>query len=293
MRHLQRYFAAAAAKTESKSIEKSIVLIGCGHPALIDEYARSTQCPYPIYTDPTQKLAKLMGCSKWAGMFPGPRADYTKENGNAVTAIVTSMLDNARAFKPTCPPDCDKLHEGAEDGRQTACSANGKALKKRISKDGLRGGPWLQIGGEFLFENGELVWAHRMRSTRGHMAPNMLRKVLDPADVGPPPPGKEEPAPMKSETSSSSTITPGSDPSRLGSSKSSKSAASSGQAWSKAEYTLLPGSHIVQQASGASSNVDPDEDDVRTHSLRPSPSFKELRSRIPTRYSAIPEAAAS
>ena len=37
-------------------------------------------------------------------------------------------------------------------------------LRKR---DLLRGGNMLQVGGEFLFENGKIIWCHRMRDVRG------------------------------------------------------------------------------------------------------------------------------
>ncbi|KAF2451875.1 hypothetical protein P171DRAFT_426312 [Karstenula rhodostoma CBS 690.94] len=32
-----------------------ITVVGCGRPELIDMYAQTTQCPFPIYADPTRK----------------------------------------------------------------------------------------------------------------------------------------------------------------------------------------------------------------------------------------------
>lgn len=46
-------------------------------------------------------------------------------------------------------------------------------------KDALAGGPMSQVGGEFLFEDGEPIWCHRMQSIRGHADFKTLRRVLD------------------------------------------------------------------------------------------------------------------
>lgn len=51
-------------------------------------------------------------------------------------------------------------------------------LKKRPSVEGLRSGPIFQVGGEFLFENGELVWCHRMKGMRSHAEIKVLRRAL-------------------------------------------------------------------------------------------------------------------
>lgn len=44
--------------------------------------------------------------------------------------------------------------------------------------DALKGGDVKQIGGEFLFEGGEVVWCHRMQNTRDHAEVEVLREVL-------------------------------------------------------------------------------------------------------------------
>ena len=41
------------------------------------------------------------------------------------------------------------------------------------------GGPYSQLGGEFLWEDGELVWCHRMRNTRDHTEVGVLREMLE------------------------------------------------------------------------------------------------------------------
>jgi hypothetical protein len=50
------------------------------------------------------------------------------------------------------------------------------AIRKR---DVVKGGNIFQIGGEFLFEEGEVVWCHRMRNYRNHAEVSVIRKVLE------------------------------------------------------------------------------------------------------------------
>ena len=45
-------------------------------------------------------------------------------------------------------------------------------------KNAIKGGDFKQVGGEFLFEGGKVVWAHRMRNTRDHAEVDVLRGVL-------------------------------------------------------------------------------------------------------------------
>ena len=42
----------------------------------------------------------------------------------------------------------------------------------------MKGGDYWQVGGEFLFENGQVTWCHRMKNTRDHAALSDLRKKL-------------------------------------------------------------------------------------------------------------------
>lgn len=40
------------------------------------------------------------------------------------------------------------------------------------------GGAYNQLGGEMLFEDGEVTWCHRMRNTRDHTEIAVLKEVL-------------------------------------------------------------------------------------------------------------------
>ena len=54
----------------------------------------------------------------------------------------------------------------------------GQMIKAGI-KDGTTGGHLLQIGGEFMFENGEPIWCHRMKVMRGHAEMKAMERILN------------------------------------------------------------------------------------------------------------------
>lgn len=69
MQGCQAYIAQVAKSIKPEELaalptSTSIVLIGCGAPELIDFYAQVTGWPYPIYTDPTNKLQEALGCKR-------------------------------------------------------------------------------------------------------------------------------------------------------------------------------------------------------------------------------------
>jgi hypothetical protein len=129
----------------------SIVVIGCGKPDMIEHYKRFTGCPFPIYADPSRSLFKRLGMNLTLN-FGGQRPEYMADIPfmkwqNGQIAQIASEVRN---------PD------------------NG--VRKR---DAFRGGNLLQIGGEFLFEEGEVVWCHRMRSMRDHAEVGVIRRLLE------------------------------------------------------------------------------------------------------------------
>ncbi|KAK4121390.1 hypothetical protein N657DRAFT_648214 [Parathielavia appendiculata] len=92
-----------------------ICVIGCGDPALIDMYAAATDCPFPIYADPTRRLYAELGMVRTLAL--GARPAYMKQNllASSVQSIVQGL----------------------------------KNVPKGLA---LKGGDSRQVGGEFLFE---------------------------------------------------------------------------------------------------------------------------------------------
>ena len=117
-----------------------MVIIGCGQPDLIPIYIKETECPFPIYADPTKRLYKLLGMTRT--LDPGPKnPEYMQMS--FPTAIIRAFLQ--------------ALRHGSK---------------------ALRGGDFSQVGGEFVLEDSRVVWCHRMKNTRDHAEFSVLRSEL-------------------------------------------------------------------------------------------------------------------
>jgi len=126
----------------------SIAVIGCGQPELIPMYTDATSCPFPIYAEPTRKLYDQLGMTR------------TLELGDKPAYMQTNMFINS----------VQSIFQGLGSGK--------KAWK---------GGDMKQVGGEFLFENGECMFAHRMKTTRDHMEVSEIRGLIGLDGTRPPP----------------------------------------------------------------------------------------------------------
>ncbi|KAF1967830.1 hypothetical protein BU23DRAFT_558996 [Bimuria novae-zelandiae CBS 107.79] len=116
-----------------------ITVIGCGRPELIEMYTQTTNCPFPIYADPTRKLYDLLNMTRTLDL--GKKPEYFQSN--MLFTTVQSIVQ----------------------GLKTGSNA-------------LKGGDLKQVGGEFLFDHGKCVWAHRMRHTRDHAEVSEVRQLL-------------------------------------------------------------------------------------------------------------------
>ena len=133
----------------STPMPTNVTVIGCGHPEIIRHYRSFTQCPFTMYTDPSRKLFRMLGM-RWTLHVGRGQPDYMKD------ISVLELLDEQRKLI-------------------AASLRDPEGMRKR---DILRGGNPLQIGGEFLFEDGEVVWCHRMKHIRNHSEVRRLRHML-------------------------------------------------------------------------------------------------------------------
>jgi hypothetical protein len=102
-------------------------------------YTETTNCPFPIYADPTRKLYDLLGMTR------------TLQLGSKPSYMQSGLFINS----------VQSIFQGLSSG-----------------KNALKGGDFKQVGGEFLFENGDCTWVHRMKTTRGHSEVGELRNLL-------------------------------------------------------------------------------------------------------------------
>ena len=103
-------------------------------------YARDTECPFPIYADPSKELYARLGMIRTLSLGP-KRPQYMQYS--LPSAMVRS------------------IYQGLKAGRSA-----------------FKGGDYWQVGGEFIFEDGQIIWCHRMRNTRDHAEIPETRRQL-------------------------------------------------------------------------------------------------------------------
>lgn len=126
-------------------VPTNIVVIGCGSPSMIPFYKQATGCPFPIFADPTRKLYKALGMTLTLNMAGPKRPGYMKD----IPLYQWQLKQWTTMAKPP----------------------------KGNSR--FKGGNLLQIGGEFLFQDGQVVWCHRMKNMRGHAEVDVVKRVLE------------------------------------------------------------------------------------------------------------------
>lgn len=101
------------------AVNTNVTIIGCGEPVCIPDYIKRTNCPYPVYAEPSVQIYKKLGMMSTLKYNPINPRYYTK-----------SFFKNA-------------------------VDSTWNAL---MSGHALSAGPAAQNGGEFLFQNGEVKY---------------------------------------------------------------------------------------------------------------------------------------
>ena len=118
-----------------------LVIIGCGQPTLIERYAKDTNCPFPIYADPTRKLYDGLGMIRTLSLGE-KKPDYIQSSflGNILKSAVSQFSAGTAMFQ---------------------------------------GGDIHQVGGEYLINReGKILWSHLMSNTRDHAEIDELQRLL-------------------------------------------------------------------------------------------------------------------
>jgi hypothetical protein len=127
----------------SLPVPTSITIIGLGDTALIQSFREFTGTKFPIYTDPSRKLHRLLGMS-WS-INLGRRPEYQERTTADATGTWLRQINSL-------PED--------------------KKEKK------YKGGGLLWTGGEFLIKDGKVVWCHRMKTYRDHVEMDVIKDLL-------------------------------------------------------------------------------------------------------------------
>ncbi|OAV89546.1 hypothetical protein PTTG_28660 [Puccinia triticina 1-1 BBBD Race 1] len=139
--YCQEFLVALKQQVEQNPIgDKQIIVIGCGHWSVIKSYKELLgDIPFDIYSDNTANLFSSLGMiSKFDTGDP-------KTQGRYITQSLTNTVLNA-------------LTNGWKMGTSSF----------------LRSGKMAQLGGDFVFVDGDCVLAHRMRTARDHLEPDEL-----------------------------------------------------------------------------------------------------------------------
>lgn len=155
-----------------------ILIIGCGEPSLIDFYAQTTGCRFPIYTDPQRSLFKELGMTQTWEM--GTKPTYMRKSmgssiissigqglrsipaGNVLKSGNYSQVGGEFLFEP---PDIVTPVTTPHEERQFDGTSRGSAGDEDES-------------GERRIEKKRVTWCHRMKTTRDHVEIPELLEVL-------------------------------------------------------------------------------------------------------------------
>ena len=103
-------------------------------------YKSETDCRFNLLAEPTRKIYDTLGMTRTLELGE-KKPDYFQSG--LFAAIAQSIYQGIRA-----------------------------------GTGALKGGDIKQVGGELLFEDGKLVWSHRMKNTQDHTEVPEIRKVI-------------------------------------------------------------------------------------------------------------------
>lgn len=170
-----------------------IAVIGCGDPKLIDMYVSETNCPFPVYTDPTRSLFQALEMTNTLALGTKPaymRKSMTRSimdsvvqgikqipTGNVLKSGDQRQVGGEFLFEPrdiitpvSTPREENMQRVSAfEEPNEPAPPKNGKGPVERHSGN----------------EEKRVTWCHRMKTTRDHAEIIELMEVLglDPTKV--------------------------------------------------------------------------------------------------------------
>ncbi|KAI9715209.1 MAG: hypothetical protein M1828_001035 [Chrysothrix sp. TS-e1954] len=133
-------------------------------------------------------MAKASLTGHYRPRTPASPTSSTSTNASSRRPSRTAATPQSNNQDPNESSSSSRPSSTETDTTRTSTSSTGdlgrqgkrrRCLGKRLSLDGFRGGPILQVGGEFLFEDGRLLWCHRMRNIRDHAEVRDIKRVLD------------------------------------------------------------------------------------------------------------------
>ncbi|UNI20866.1 hypothetical protein JDV02_006915 [Purpureocillium takamizusanense] len=161
-------------------ISTFIVVVGCGDPALIDMYVEATECPFPVYTDPTRSLFDELGMVKTLAL--GAKPAYMKRG------MLRTMADGIGQGLRSIPRGLalksgdqrqvggEFLFEPLDVVTPIGTPEDGRLRPAAIGTVGPEGGVDGADAGPI--EEKRVTWCHRMKTTRDHAEIPELMEIL-------------------------------------------------------------------------------------------------------------------
>ncbi|CAN8106199.1 unnamed protein product [Discula destructiva] len=200
----QEYLRTLSASINAESllglpISTFIAVVGCGDPGLIDMYAAASDCPYPIYADPTRKLYQELGMVQ--NLALGERPAYMKKSllKSSLDSIVQGVkqirtglvlrggdqrqIGGEFLFEPVDinSPAASPVQEFDRKlrlGGPKAADSDAEGGKKHSRTTSTSDNDNDEIEEPHLVEEKKVTWCHRMRTTRDHVEMPELMEIL-------------------------------------------------------------------------------------------------------------------
>ncbi|KAJ5085920.1 hypothetical protein N7532_010691 [Penicillium argentinense] len=122
-----------------------VIIIGCGDPSMIVPYIEETTDEFPIYSDPSGRIYDKLQMKRTSAFTDPP--PYTEHSFSSSFATCLKQL-----------------------------------WKRGLAS--LKGGNWDQQGGEWVFVDKKLRYAHRMEAANDHLTAEQLMEILSSDLVG-------------------------------------------------------------------------------------------------------------
>ncbi|KAJ8062432.1 hypothetical protein OCU04_008972 [Sclerotinia nivalis] len=162
-----------------------IAVVGCGSPSLIPMYQEATNCPFPIYADPTKKLYDELGMMRTLNL--GTRPEYQRRS--TLLGMAQSVVQSLKQIKG------GKLFQGGdyqqvggeflfEPVRMATPITSPTDERPDLHANGGILGNGDKIGENEGYEDKMVTWCHRMKNTRDHAEIPEIREVLGFDEIG-------------------------------------------------------------------------------------------------------------
>jgi hypothetical protein len=132
-------------------------------------YAEATNCPFPIYADPTCRLYATLGMTRTLAL--GPRPEYMRKG--MLYSMARSVVQGLKQLKGGLAAKAGDLQQvgGEFLFEPVAGVADDATAASRLSTPA-------SSEADGISEEKRVTWCHRMRNTRDHAEIPELREVL-------------------------------------------------------------------------------------------------------------------